>query len=221
MNIMIPKHHNRLTLVYVENNSYICPITNTQKHMNWKEIVVNGRQLPYKINERGDVYSYRVNRLLKGGTTGKTDYQYKAYYLEYEPNKYKWFQAHRLVYETFIGPIPAGREINHKDLNKLNNHYTNLEAVTRWENIVHARKHKHWQSGRKPGFSVSHETRHKMAQAKYKPVNIYCEDQLVKACESIEETALYLHTYRKKVFRAIKTGQRAKFQGNTYRLEFA
>lgn len=41
---------------------------------------------------------------------------------------------HRLVYKTWIGVIPNGYVIDHKDNNKWNNCYTNLSAVTAFEN---------------------------------------------------------------------------------------
>lgn len=49
---------------------------------------------------------------------------------------------HRLVAEVFIGDIPFGFEINHKDSIKSNNRPENLEIVTRSQNICHARDSK-------------------------------------------------------------------------------
>ena len=46
--------------------------------------------------------------------------------------------VHRLVVEAFIGPIPDGYEVNHIDGDKRNNCVTNLEIVTRQQNIDHA-----------------------------------------------------------------------------------
>jgi len=48
-----------------------------------------------------------------------------------------WRRVHRLVVESFIGPIADGLEVNHKDLNKHNNNVSNLEIVTRRQNIIH------------------------------------------------------------------------------------
>ena len=48
--------------------------------------------------------------------------------------------VHRVVYETFIGEIPKGLEINHIDNIKSNNHISNLEAVTKSENLKHRYK---------------------------------------------------------------------------------
>lgn len=44
---------------------------------------------------------------------------------------------HRLIYETFIGDIPQGMQINHKDENKMNNDIENLEVVTPKQNCVY------------------------------------------------------------------------------------
>lgn len=45
--------------------------------------------------------------------------------------------VHRLVAWAFIGPCPAGLEVNHKDGNPRNNLVENLEYVTRLENVLH------------------------------------------------------------------------------------
>lgn len=47
-------------------------------------------------------------------------------------------KVHRLVVETYIGEIPEGYCVNHKDGDKLNNHLNNLEIVTFKENTQHA-----------------------------------------------------------------------------------
>lgn len=47
--------------------------------------------------------------------------------------------VHRLVAMAFIGPPPFVKaEVNHKDGNKSNNHYSNLEWCSRAENVQHA-----------------------------------------------------------------------------------
>lgn len=48
----------------------------------------------------------------------------------------KRFSVHRLVAKHFIGDI-EGRQINHKDFNKANNYFENLEIVSGAENMRH------------------------------------------------------------------------------------
>lgn len=50
--------------------------------------------------------------------------------------KGKLFYVHRLVYETFIGEIPADKEIDHIDGDTQNNSVHNLQVITRRENIL-------------------------------------------------------------------------------------
>lgn len=49
------------------------------------------------------------------------------------------YYVHRLVVTAFIGPIPEGLVVNHKDGDKQNNTVANLEVVSVSENNRHAR----------------------------------------------------------------------------------
>jgi hypothetical protein len=53
-------------------------------------------------------------------------------------SKYAKKAVHRLVWEAFNGPIPGRLEVNHKDLDRANNHLSNLELLTHQQNIQHA-----------------------------------------------------------------------------------
>jgi len=48
-------------------------------------------------------------------------------------------RVHRLVAFAFLGDPPtASHEVNHMDCNKINNHISNLEWVTKSENLMHS-----------------------------------------------------------------------------------
>ena len=46
-------------------------------------------------------------------------------------------RAHRIVWESFVGPIPPGMQINHKNGIKGDNRLENLEVVTPSQNTLH------------------------------------------------------------------------------------
>ena len=50
----------------------------------------------------------------------------------------KYRPAHIMVWQSFVGPVPEGLEINHKDGDRDNPRLDNLEVVTRSENIKHS-----------------------------------------------------------------------------------
>ena len=89
----------------------------------------------YKVDENGNVFSVRNNKLLKR-MMFPSGYEYV-----HQCNgkgKTKLFRVHRLVAETFI-PNPNNLpEVNHKDGDKLNNNVKNLEWCTNLENMRHS-----------------------------------------------------------------------------------
>jgi len=57
----------------------------------------------------------------------------------YSRVKYRgiWLLIHRVVFAKFVGEL-SDKEINHKDGNPSNNHFSNLELVTTSENLIHS-----------------------------------------------------------------------------------
>jgi hypothetical protein len=65
----------------------------------------------------------------------------RDHYVRFSPckdGKYARVAVHRVMWEAFIGPIPEGLEINHKNLNRADNRLENLELLSHRENIQHA-----------------------------------------------------------------------------------
>lgn len=56
----------------------------------------------------------------------------------------KTYSIHRLIYEQFNGPIPENYDIDHIDDNKINNKLSNLQALTRADNVKKSAKNRNY-----------------------------------------------------------------------------
>ena len=91
-------------------------------------------ELPnYEISTLGNLRNIKTNRVLK---TRITREGYEAITLTTGGNK-TFKSIHRLVAQAFIPNPDNKKEVNHIDEDKTNNHVSNLEWVTRKENINH------------------------------------------------------------------------------------
>jgi len=107
--------------------------------MIWKQVV--GYEGTYEVSEFGDVRRvvYYDKRERDPGLLRPAPDTYGYLQVALVLNgKSKAAQIHTIVANAFLGPKPKGMERNHKDGNKLNNHYSNLEYVTHGDNIRHA-----------------------------------------------------------------------------------
>lgn len=103
----------------------------------------------YEVSNLGRVFSVRSGRLLSDADNGK-GYRYITTCVS---NCKKRYYVHALVAEKFIGMRPTWlgvdgdeiveieAEINHKDLDKSNNRWDNLEYLTQFDNTQHALRH--------------------------------------------------------------------------------
>ena len=82
----------------------------------YRPVVIDG--IDYQIDEEGNIPKRRGQGFLRP-TVDKDGYL-RLY------NKF----VHRLVYETWVGPIPEGMTIDHEDTHKDHNHWSNLRTVT-------------------------------------------------------------------------------------------
>lgn len=90
---------------------------------------IQGYDPVYFADKEGNIY--RENKRLSPVNNGIGYFQIKLRSSGKRLNRY----IHRLVWETFVGPIPEGYEINHIDHDKANNALSNLEVVTHSENL--------------------------------------------------------------------------------------
>jgi len=97
----------------------------------------------YECNPFGDIRRFDSGKVLSQKTKSNN---YKEVNLYIVKNKGTSKYVHRLVAECFIGDIPKGFHVNHKDGNKANNTVDNLEIVTHSDNA----KHSFYELGNKP-----------------------------------------------------------------------
>lgn len=108
----------------------------------WIEVQENAR---YEVSNTGKIRDKKTKTLKKQYTL-KNGYSVVSFY---ENGKQKNVYVHRIVACAFLGGSECGLEVNHKDGVKTNNNVSNLEWVTRSENILHCIK----TIGRKPRMS--------------------------------------------------------------------
>lgn len=173
----------------------------------------------FRIEEDGAIWSYRKNKYLKPSfnTAGYLYISLRLPDLNNPPHseKARMYAIHRLVATKFIGECPPKLETSHKDGNKTNNHYSNLEYLTHSENILKSfREH-----GRKidtlkyTGRTHSDHTKELMSDAKKKTV-IHTHNGITTTYPSIEDAAKALNTYRKKIYSCIYYNKEFKDKHN-------
>jgi len=78
--------------------------------------------------------NFKTGKLIQGSDrNGYKRFQYKDHV----------YSIHRLVYETFNGPIPDGMKIDHIDGDRSNNALSNLRLVTQSDNMKAAMENGH------------------------------------------------------------------------------
>jgi len=105
----------------------------TEEILAGNKLIAEFNKLGYEIYSSGKIRGSRGKLLkLHIGTSGY--YQVNTW----RNYKQKTFLVHRLITSAFISNPNNLSEVNHKDGNKLNNNVSNLEWVTRSENINHS-----------------------------------------------------------------------------------
>lgn len=109
--------------------------------MRWKPLIYKGIDLSeqYLISDSGEIFSLKTSKVLKQNIL-KTGYYAVCVSVGSRKNK-KLIKSHIAVAYNFCDGYKDGLIVNHKDGNKLNNNYDNLEWVTYRENSNHALEH--------------------------------------------------------------------------------
>lgn len=101
----------------------------------WKPI--RGLENYFAVSSHGNVKSIRTGTILKSRLT--RGYLYIVLLVNAGEFHFRRnIPIHRLVAQEFCDNRLERKEVNHKDGNKLNNHASNLEWISRSENIRHS-----------------------------------------------------------------------------------
>lgn len=147
----------------------------------------------YYISENGDIFNLKGHKICQW----IDNVGYKQVKLFKDAKKY-YKRVHRLVYQYFVGDIPDGMQINHKDGNKKNNHFSNLELATNSENTKHG-----YDNG-------LYHSKHRQIQ-----VEVYTKDWVyIKTCESIRQTAAEFNVNRKTLSAILFDGKANNYNYN-------
>lgn len=101
---------------------------------------IPGYEGEYKVSNTGNVMSYKYGspRMMHPAPNNCGYMQVPLH----KNGRVKRVYVHRLVAMLFVDGYDPDKEVNHKDYNKANNTYTNLEWVTKSENHKHIVEHK-------------------------------------------------------------------------------
>jgi hypothetical protein len=178
--------------------------------MEYKVCSIKGFEGLYNIYENGDIYSVRKHRLIKQHSNGLY-YKYMYVCLIGHNRQQLRTGVHRIIALHWIGQQPENHkvlgpyEINHRDHNTLNNHYTNLEWVLHRDNMQAAQHFRgQWRDGRHSDFNHSEHTKQLMSEKKKVKCLLFNDSQHIP-CDSIKDAANKLSVSRRTIERRINS----------------
>ena len=105
----------------------------------WRTTSIPG----YEVSDQGRVRRVAGGRGARAGRILQCWISSRGYVMASLSNcgQSKHYRVHRLVTSAFMGPVPAGFQVNHRNGKKTDNRLSNLEYVSPRENIRHAIAH--------------------------------------------------------------------------------
>jgi len=170
----------------------------------WRPVLYESvRKNMYEVSSFGRIRNIKTGKIMCGYKSCNGYIQINLMTDAEIPKSYV-YKLHRIVASAFVEGFTSERcYVNHKDGNKTNNLYTNLEWVTFKENIQHA-----FRIGLVPSRKGCNNSNSKMDEnvAKYIMflLNRY-DGKVSKVFEEIESVGMYGITYA--MIREIKTGK--------------
>ena len=137
-------------IIYIDDDVENISLSNLQYQIELFEkteeiLIINGddyKRIPeypnYFISKYGVVFSNETRKFLKIKINRQGYYTIGITNLK---GKRHFEMIHRLVYSTWVGKIPFGMEINHKNSKPYCNHLSNLELIESLDNIRYSIKY--------------------------------------------------------------------------------
>lgn len=119
----------------------------------WKQF----RDTNYEVSDEGRIRNLKTGREIRQFNKKKGEHPYKKVNIRINGEK-RTFSVHRMVLETFTNRDDK-KQVNHKNLKPDDNKLSNLEYVTREENMEHAFKNSKKINQRKPVVRMNIETK--------------------------------------------------------------
>lgn len=149
-------------------------VVQESNNVEWRPIIFKGIDFTgkYEVSEYGEVRSLNYNNqgFVKLLSYRKNSKGYLSYRLNYEGKTYRVL-SHRLVAIAFIPNPDNLPQVNHKDENKLNNHYSNLEWCDNNYNCNYGTRNQRLSTAN-TGHKHSTETKEKIRNASLDRGNI-------------------------------------------------
>ncbi len=161
----------------------------------------------YSIDSDGFIWNKRHTAPL-AGSINKSGYHHVGLWYD---DAFHYFITSRLVAMAFVeNDDPEHKtQVNHKDLNKLNNHYTNLEWTTPQENTIHGYKYGRISEAQKKATAAAREV-------VIKHFEVYKNGELIGVATGKHEAAKMGQCDPKTVYNCIREN-RSNRKGYSFR----
>jgi hypothetical protein len=157
----------------------------------------------FRIDEDGSIWSYKHQQYVRQTET-------TAWYLYTSLYPVRGMTSvHKVVAQKYLGNCPEGCEVSHKDGNRMNNHWTNLEYITHSANQLKSYREHNRQPPSGNHFPRSVEWKQMMSQTHKKPV--YCTDG--RSWGSVNECAAAIGKSRTAIYTFMRIGKELKGVG--------
>lgn len=185
--------------------------TTTREHERWARVPIHDYGDLYDVSDYGRVYSRRTRRMLSPKVSRAG---YARVTLCNGKRNHRTFSVHKLVALAFVENPENKATVNHKNEDKLDNHYSNLEWMTVAENNAHGTRteraiaHTNWKARKIDYHSVA--AKHNYASPTMcgrKQTEVFRDGKSIGVFYSQREAAMFLSISVSRLSACISQGK--------------